>query len=533
MHKQNHIFTPLLLLWLTLNTLSAWAQAPVINIIHTNDTHSQIEPEKGRQGEMLGGVVERAAMIGLFRNEDPELLYLDAGDMVQGSPYFNVFKGEVEILCMNQQQLAATTFGNHEFDNGIDFLKAMRERADFPLVSCNYHCEKTPLSSLIVPHVIMACHGVKVGITGVTVNPGDLIFGRHWQGITFEDPRTAVSRETELLRNEGCDLVIVLSHLGYQPTPTTDENMIYDGDLVSATRGIDIIIGGHTHTNIEEGVYVNDLDGHPVLITQTGGKGSPIGHLKITMKEGSRYEGCRYSIDSIVCHKLHPADYDLTPYGQEMSEFIAPYKESLQNQMNVRVGYAPVSLDRKRPQPVLGNFTADAFRIMGEQYTGRKMDLGLMNIGGLRADLNEGNVTLGTLFSIYPFENTLTIVDLKGDELTKLVQSNAGRKLDAWSGLKVTLEMEGDKVIAKDVTVDGQPIDPERVYTIATIDYLAEGNSGMSALTRCVSSQNTGILLRDVMIEYVKQLEAANQPVMAERDDRIIDNTHSRMNDEQ
>jgi len=501
--------------------------APVITIIHTNDTHSQIDPSKNRQGEMTGGVVKRAAMLEYFReNVDSDLLYFDCGDMVQGSPYFNIFKGELEVLCMNQQNLIASTLGNHEFDNGLEALNAVLSNANFPLICCNYHCEGTPIESRIVPHMILSNHDVKIGVTGASVSPEGLIFAKYWKGITFEDPITAVNREAALLRQEGCDLVIVLSHLGYQAAPAPDHTVVFDSDLAKASSDIDIILGGHSHTNIERGVYFDNLQGKQVLVTQTGGKGAPMGFVQVTMKKGSEYAGCHYSIDSIVCKKLHEADYELEGRGQQMEACVAPYRDQLASQMNERIGYAPASLTRGRTQSTLGNFTADAYRKVGEKLTGRKIDVSIMNNGGLRSDLSAGDVSIGTMFGIFPFENSIVVLDLKGSDLEQLIQSNAGRKLDCWSGTQITLKMDGDRCFASNILVGGQPIDPERLYTICTIDYLAEGNSGMTALTRAENINMTGILIRDAMIEYVQELDAQGKQVAAEIDDRVIDLTN-------
>lgn len=510
----------------TFATAQTSAKAPVITIIHTNDTHSQIDPGKDRSGELKGGATKRAAMLEYFRkNEDPQLLYFDCGDMVQGSPYFNIFKGELEVLCMNQQQLVASTLGNHEFDNGLEALDKILSKADFPLVCCNYHCENTPIASRIVPHMILQNHDVKIGVTGASVSPEGLIFAKYWEGITFEDPITAVNREAAILRQEGCDLVIVLSHLGYQATPTPGHTAVYDSDLAKASCDIDLILGGHTHTNIERGAYIENQQGKQVLITQTGGKMAPMGYVQVTMKHGSDYPGCHYSVDSIVCRKLHEADYDLTGLGQQMEECIAPYREQLSAQMNERLCFAPSTLTRGRTQSTLGNFTADAYRLVGEKLTGKKIDVSIMNNGGLRSDLAAGDVSIGTMYSIFPFENSIVVLDLKGSDLEQLIQSNAGRKLDCWSGTQITLEMDGDRCIASKILVNGQVLDPERLYSVCTIDYLAEGNSGMSALTRAMNTTYTGILIRDAMIDYVRELEVQGKQVTAELDDRVIDLT--------
>lgn len=496
---------------------------PRLTILHTNDTHSQFDLSTYGDTEPHGGVIERASMLELFRQQDPDLLYLDAGDFVQGSPYFNIFGGQLEVLCLNQQQLLATTFGNHEFDNGVAALDSILQLAEFPLVSCNYHCEGTALEYRIVPHLIAESHDVKIGITGVTCSPYGLIAERNFEGITYEDPREAVNREAAWLRQEGCDLVIVLSHLGYIAAPQPNHVSVYDTDLAAAVRGVDLIIGGHTHTNIEEGVTCLDLDGHPVVITQTQGKANPIGCVVVQMKEGSPYAECTYSVDSIVCSKLHPEDYDLTGLGQEVNELFTPFKELITAQMEKRLGYAPERLTKGHGQSSLGNFVTDALRIVGQQQSGKLIDVGLMNNGGLRSEFPAGNITIGDLYNVFPFTNVITILEMRGADLEELIHSNAGRGLDAWSGIQVTLFMDGDRRQAKDITVGGQPIDPERIYTLCTIDYLAEGNSGMSALTRAISCQKTSLTIRDAMIGYIQKLDEQGGQVTGPLDDRVID----------
>lgn len=502
-------------------------EAPVITIIHTNDTHSQIEPDSRSQA---GGVVERASLIEYFRSQTPDLLYVDAGDIVQGSPYFNAFKGKLEYLCMDQQQLIATTFGNHEFDNGIEALDSLYSQCHFQIISSNYHCENTVLSKYVKPHLILTRNHVKIGITGVTCNPEGLIFSRYREGITYENPVSAVNREAAILREEGCDLVIVLSHVGYIPGDS-----IMDVEIARKSKDIDLIIGGHSHFNIEDGTYVENQNDKNVLITQNAGKANPIGYLQITMKRGSEYSNCKYSVDSIFCQKLHPEDYkdQLTGYGEEMKQLIAPYTEQLTNAMNEVIGHAPVLMEKGRPQSLLGNFTTDALRTMGEQIYGHTIDLGIMNNGGLRNVLPDGDVTVGSIFNVFPFENEVFILELKGSDVLELINKLAGKKLDALSGTNVVLELNGDRTYASSIKVGGEPVDPERIYYIATIDYLAEGNSGMNALTKAVKVTKTGVLMRDLMINYVKQLTAEGKEVASDIDDRVIDKAFKKKHTQQ
>lgn len=503
----------LLALTLVLST-TLRAQGPTLTIIHTNDTHSQVEPAV-KKGQSSGGVVERASMLELMREIDPQLLYVDAGDMVQGTPYFNMYNGEVEIKAMNQQGVLLSTFGNHEFDNGTQFLADMLKNANFPILSCNYDCTGTPLEKYVKRSLIIKKKGLKIGFTGVTVNPNGLISKHNWEGIKYSDPSTSANEVAAELRKQGCDIVILISHEGYDRTDARGDRRI-----AAASKDIDIIIGAHSHTNLEHGYKMKNADGKAIWITQTGGKNNPIGRLVI-MTGKSQTQGRKYEVKEVIADKLHPEDYDLAGRGKEMEELIAPYKEKMAAKMNEVIGNAPEAMDRHKPQGLLGNFTSDALRVIGEKLYGHKMDVGLMNFGGLRTDLDKGDVTVSELFQIFPFENTVAILELKGKDLEAMIKGTAGHGLEALSGTNVTLEKEGDRIYASEVKINGEDIDPEKIYYVATIDYLAEGNDGVSPLRRAVKNTNTHKLLRDEMIEYVRDLTKQGKLVESKVDNRV------------
>lgn len=499
--------------------VNASTPGPELLIVHTNDTHSQIDPATTTTG-IEGGVVERASLLELMRKSDPELLYLDAGDMVQGSPYFNIWNGKVEVEAMNLQGLIATTFGNHEFDNGLAYLDTMLTQADFPILSCNYDCTGTVLEPHIKKHLIVECKGVKIGITGVTANPDKLVFDKNWKGITYLDPSEAANKEAAILRQEGCDIVILLSHVGYSKSDT-----IGDRYIASHSHDIDLIIGGHTHTNLENGVKVLNADGKPVILTQTGGKANPIGEIKIYTSTTNKRKNGRwaYSIDSVECTKLHPADYDLTGLGQEATKLITPYRDNLQEKMNIIVGHTETDLFRFRPQSPLGNFISDAMREIASEIYGHKIDVAVMNIGGIRNDIEKGDITLGDLFRILPFENTVSIIELKGRDLEAIVHAVEFKKLEAFSGLQITLEQQEGKYKATRILVGGEPIDPEKIYYVTTINYLAEGNDSMDAMKNAIKNTDTGILIRDAIHDYIKSLTTKGETINVSIDDRVIE----------
>ena len=527
-----HLFSVLVIAAVVgLTTSCATSDGPEITFIHTNDTHSQIDGVYYDE-RPAGGVVERASLLEMMRQNDPQLVYLDAGDMVQGTPYFNIWKGMIEMKAMNLQGLLCATFGNHEFDNGLDFLADMLNYACFPIINCNYDVKGTPLEKYTRPYLIIERKGVRIGITGVTCDPNNLIFTRNWEGITYTDPSEAANKVAAELRQKQCDLVVLLSHVGY-----FSADSLGDRRIAARSKDIDLIIGGHTHTNIENGITVLNAEGKPVMITQTGAKTSPIGMVKVKMKEDGKHEDGTpaYSVEKIDCNKLHPNMYDLRPYGRMMSDFISPYRDSLDMKMSDVLGRAEHDLPRFRPESPLGNFVSDVLREVGAQYYGRPMDIGLMNVGGLRNDLYAGDIKLGDIYRIFPFENTLTVLELKGKYVEEMIHQIEGKHLEALSGMNVTLNItysQNDNgntqevCTASNILVGGQPIDPERTYYIGTIDYLAEGNDGLVALTKASKNSNSGILLRDVMVEYVKKMSREGRRIDSSIENRItvIDN---------
>lgn len=246
-------------------------------ILHTNDTHSQIEAFGDQAGDNKGkaGLARRATIIKNIRKQYPNILLLDAGDFIQGTPYFNMFGGELEVKAMNQLGYDVVTLGNHEFDNGVDFLANMLKNAKFDVVSANYDVSNTALKNTVKPYVIKNVNGIKVGIIGLNVRPNGLISDKNFEGIRFLNPIEEVNHYARILKeDEKVDMVIALSHLGYQ-----SDSQFSDKKVAAESRNVDVIIGGHSHTFLPEPVKVDNLDGKPVLITQSGSKGMNVGKL--------------------------------------------------------------------------------------------------------------------------------------------------------------------------------------------------------------------------------------------------------------
>lgn len=255
----------------------AFGQKSIV-ILHTNDTHSRIEPipESDRIAGNKGGVVRRMNYIEQVRKENKNVLLFDAGDFLQGTPYFNLFKGEVETEAMNMMRYDAVTLGNHEFDYGLDALEKVVRRAKFPIISSNYDFSGTPLNNLIKPYLIFKKDGVKIGVIAINIQPKGLIASGNYDGMKFLQPeRVANELALKLKTTDWCDMVICLSHLGY----TADKR------LVEQTRNIDIVIGGHSHTNMKTPDMLKNIDNKDVMVFQTAGRGIYVGRIDVELEK--------------------------------------------------------------------------------------------------------------------------------------------------------------------------------------------------------------------------------------------------------
>lgn len=255
-------------------------QPQTITILHTNDTHSQVEPiEQGKSNANCGGYARRMGLIERERQADPDLILLDVGDFSQGTPYFNFYHGRIEIDALNRMGYDAGTLGNHEFDNGLDTLAEVLRTAQFPIVCANYDVQGTPLEGLVVPYTILHKKGLRIGVFGIGVNPNSLIAMKNFSPVRYLDPLSSAQKMATTLRHDKhCDVVICLSHQG---TNYVADGQLSDVELAAATRDIDVIIGGHTHKVVED-LHIANLDGDSVLLAQTGKSGARIG--KITLR---------------------------------------------------------------------------------------------------------------------------------------------------------------------------------------------------------------------------------------------------------
>ncbi|WP_264510329.1 bifunctional metallophosphatase/5'-nucleotidase [Flavobacterium sp. N1719] len=256
------------------------AQTKHITILHTNDVHSYIDPFPADhpKNPNMGGVARRAALISMIRKENPNVLLLDAGDIFQGTPYFNYYGGELEYKLMNMMGYDVATIGNHDFDNGIEGLLTQLKTADFEMVSANYDVRNTALHGHVKPYTIKKVDGVKIGIFGLGVELQGLVDKKNCKETVYLDPvEIATDMAHELRHNQKCDLVICLSHLGY--SYKDEKEKICDVLLAQKTKDIDLIIGGHTHTFLDKPVIETNSVGKKVLINQVGCYGLNLGRI--------------------------------------------------------------------------------------------------------------------------------------------------------------------------------------------------------------------------------------------------------------
>ena len=476
-------------------------------MLFTNDFHSQIEPlsKEETYNADRGGVKRIKALVDSVRNAEKTVFLADAGDYVQGTYYFSLLNGTVEMKVMDQLGYDVRTVGNHEFDKKMTCLHDMLTWSNVPVVASNYDFTRTSLANRVEQSMIIEKNGIKVGFIGLNVKLDNLVAPSAREGVEWQNAINVADDEALKLREQGADMVIALSHLGYEKT----DEVYYDRGIAKNTRHIDMIIGGHSHTFLNYPEYVTNLDGENVLITQTGSKGICLGYAKIKLGDNGK-PSFTYRLIPVKNHldkKLDPA----------FSDMIDTYSAQVTKEMEKVIGNCPKAIRKGTPESPLGNLTADALVWMAREYYDVKADVALYNTGGIRAEISAGDLTVGDVYAVYPFDNVLSLATLTGKDLKKLfeyVASNGGLPINK----EVRMVISGKKV--KSVTVNGQPIDDNKTYTIATIDYLM--NLERYGLENATGRRDASEIIRDYFVAYFRHLATENNgQITASKDGRI------------
>lgn len=509
-------------LFLLLASLTVWsALAEHLVILHTNDTHSNIDSD----ARGVGGVLPRKAIIDSVRKAEKNVILVDAGDMVQGTLYFKYFKGDVEYPLFNMMGYDIRILGNHEFDNGLDELARHWKNVKGDRLSANYDFSGTPAAGLFKPYVVKRIGGKRIGFIGINVNPESLIAKSNTGNMTYTDAIETANKWAAFLKNDKkCDLVVAVTHIGYDEGADKPDDL----KLVRESRDIDIIIGGHSHTFVDPRTpdktpyWIENAIGKPVLVTQTGKYGRNIGYINIDL---DNLKDHKFDYEYIpVTDRFSPAAYD-----KEIKKFLAPYRARVDSINKVPVGYSLKECPNAVNTGALPNWTADMAMWFGMHVAdslrraGRDLqpvDFALMNVGGIRQPMRKGTITEGEVLSMFPFSNKLMIIRMQGKDIISTMDVAARKGGEAVSDeIRVITGCSG---AAKRVVINGDAMDPEAWYNVCTIDYIAEGNDDMVSMARHELLWEDDAELGVRVLQYLKHITSLGVAVDPDPTPRFV-----------
>ncbi|HOL60116.1 MAG TPA: bifunctional metallophosphatase/5'-nucleotidase [Syntrophales bacterium] len=552
-----------LALTLLLNfSVIAEAQDFPLTLVHINDTHSHLESEwvtlkvKGTPVSIpAGGFARLKTLVNEWRTEDPHLLFLHAGDVVQGTLYFTLFDGSLEFSLLNDLKPTCMVMGNHEFDRGVKVLPGWIRKSRFPWVASNIDFSGEPeIAALVKPYLIKKVKGEKIGIIGLTTEKTPFMALNVGKTV-FEDPVETTRKYVSLLTKMGVNKIIVLSHLGYAR----------DCELAARVTGIDVIVGGHSHSLLgpeeslsplglmPEGPYptvIRAPDGEKVLVVQAWRWAQIVGKLEVYFSPEGEVKDYRGSLVLPAGTSLKEGGRTLRADENRYREFkdiiwgtgivktvkedreilkkIAPFGAKIEKYKRETVTEIPFPLTRGLNRP-LGNLVADAMR---DKFPGAQ--IALYNSGGVRRNLPAGKISLSDVAEVLPFGNTLFLLDLTGKELKDALEGGIaflirerGQNPDLLpyvSGMKMEVDFSaptGERVKRLFVErKDGQyvTLDFQATYRVVVNSFMAAGGDGFTLLRAAKGfRQDTGIYDRDALIEFLKK----NRSWGGEKEERV------------
>ncbi|MEF2072148.1 bifunctional metallophosphatase/5'-nucleotidase [Consotaella aegiceratis] len=513
---------------------SAWADYH-LTILHTNDVHSRIEPinkydstcgeEDLAADACFGGVARIVQAIADETAKFDNVLVLDAGDQFQGSLFYTYYHGKAAAEFMKDAGYEAMAVGNHEFDNGPETLVAFVKELPFPVLMANADTSReAELQDLVKPSAVIDKAGEKIGIIGLTPQDNaDLTSAG--KTIDFSDPIPAVQAEVERLTGQGIDKIILLSHSGYE----------VDKRIAAAVDGIDIIVGGHSHTLLSNtddsaaGPYptlVKSPDGTEVPIVQAYSYGKFLGEIEVTFDDDGKVTEAKG--DPILLDASHPEDEAVKARVAELAKPLEEIRQKV-------VGNTAEAIDGSREvcraaECAMGDLVTDA---MLDHVKDQGTQIAITNGGGLRASIDAGEVTMGEVLTVLPFQNTLSTFQLKGADVVAAlengvsqVEEGAGR-FPQVAGLKFTWSKSGtageNRVQDVQVEEDGAwtPIDPDKTYLVVSNNFMRAGGDGYSVFAeKGENAYDYGPDLADVVTEYIA---STNEPYQPKTDGRITE----------
>ena len=519
-----NIFNLLRATFILLGFVAFWfdGRCEKLIILHTNDTHSAIDPLP----DGSGGVLQRKAIIDSVRNVEKNVVTVDAGDMVQGTLYFKYFKGDVEYLLMNMTGYDIRVPGNHEFDNGMQQLAEKYSKVEGCPLSANYDFKGTELEGVFSPYLIKEYDGKKIGFFGINIDPSSII-AKDNISVNFLEIIPTANEIAKFLKSEKrCDLVVAVTHIGYEKSnaKTTDV------ELAEASEDIDIIIGGHSHTIIDPlhpeifPSLIPNKNGKPVRVTQTGKQGRFIGKIVVDLDNLGSLDGNNFEYELIPVTDRFPEE----TLDQEMKAFLAPYKAKVDSVNNVVIATSLYDMSLARTGG-MANMTADFSKYYADNIADSLrninhdfpyVDMSIMNVGGIRHPIRKGDITEGQILSTYPFSNRFVLIEIKGSDLLEALRVAAKKGGEAVSGnVMVVTDSEGNLLSG---LIDGKAIDPEREYVVGTIDYVAGGNDDLVTMAnhRLLWKGNQEISIP--ILEWFKSQTEQGLPIAPDLSPRFV-----------
>lgn len=496
-------------------------------VLHTNDHHGHPVAFFNYPAPDVGGLPARATLVKKVREENENVLLLDAGDLNTGRPESNFFKAEPDIIGYNYIGYDAMALGNHEFDNPIEVLKKQMEMAKFPFLSANVKYKDG--SYVAKPYIIKEFNGFKVAIFGLTTKETETIGNPSiTKDLVFEDEVETAKKLVPELRKKA-DIVIALVHMGIY-------NSVRKGSKKLGTEvdGIDLIVDGHTHTKLNFPIFVKNPSGHNTLIVQAWCWGLVVGRMDLWIQNKKivnfKFESIpinlkvREKVDGKKVYYYINSKGEKDPKAEikeepELVELLKPYVDKVSAILDKVIGKATDDFLYKKvryEETALGDMVADSMAWYARNQLNTDVDFAIQNGGGIRTDLPAGDIKMGKIYEILPFDNSVMIMKLKGSDVQALFDYIAtiprGKGAFPQVSKEVSFTINYATGKCENILINGKPIDPEKIYAIATNSYLAAGGDGYKVFLKAVDKYDASIMQRDVFIQYIKYLGGTITP---------------------